>query len=108
MVTNNFNPVLIGPTSSPNITVCQIGGQQGGQMQGTVPVYNSIKEALGSTAVDCSIIYVPPRFASDAIKEAADKAEEIGRAISKGSHRREGPDGQGQLTATMIRKLSHV
>jgi hypothetical protein len=34
MVTNNFDPVSIGPTSSPNITVCQIGGQ-GGQVQGT-------------------------------------------------------------------------
>lgn len=36
------------------------------------PVYNTVAEAVAKVGADTSIIFVPPRFAADAIMEAAD------------------------------------
>src|SRR4029079_16558020 len=47
---------------------------RGGQMavDGKVPVFNTVKEAMEATAANPSIIYVPaPLNATDAIEEAA-------------------------------------
>lgn len=46
-------------------------GKKGQEMAG-VPVFNTVQEAVDATAANCSIIFVPPRFATDAILEAAD------------------------------------
>jgi succinyl-CoA synthetase alpha subunit len=43
-----------------------------GQTQDSVPVFNTVQEAVHETQANCSIIFVPPRFAADAILEAAD------------------------------------
>lgn len=45
---------------------------KGGQEVLGLPVWNSVAEAVAEQAVDASIIFVPARFASDAIMEAAD------------------------------------
>ena len=37
-----------------------------------IPVYDSVKEAVAATGADASFVVVPPRFASDAILEAAE------------------------------------
>ena len=43
---------------------------KGGEVVGGIPVYNSVPEALANHTIDATIIYVPPRFAKDAIMEA--------------------------------------
>jgi succinyl-CoA synthetase alpha subunit len=45
---------------------------KGGQEVLGLPVWNSVAEAVAEQAVDASIIFVPARFAADAIMEAAD------------------------------------
>lgn len=45
-------------------------GKKGQEVEG-VPVFNTVSEAVEATQANCSIIFVPPRFAPDAILEAA-------------------------------------
>lgn len=45
---------------------------KGGQKMDDIPVFNTVKTAIGKTGADCSLIFVPPPFAADAIMEAAD------------------------------------
>lgn len=45
---------------------------KGGQEMDTVPVFNTVREAVRETGANCSMIFVPPAFAADAIMEAAD------------------------------------
>jgi len=45
---------------------------KGGQIHLDKPVYNTVQEAVNKAGADTSIIFVPPRFAPDAIMEAAD------------------------------------
>jgi len=44
---------------------------KGGQEALGVPVFNSVAEAVSETEANCSMIFVPPAFAADAIAEAA-------------------------------------
>jgi succinyl-CoA synthetase alpha subunit len=45
---------------------------KGGQMfEGTVPIFNTVADAVKATGANTSVIYVPPPFAADAIMEAA-------------------------------------
>lgn len=45
------------------------GGQKA--IDGQVPVFNTVKEAVRETGANCSVIYVPAPFAPDAIRESA-------------------------------------
>ncbi|HUX20331.1 MAG TPA: succinate--CoA ligase subunit alpha [Spirochaetia bacterium] len=45
---------------------------KGGQTVSGVPVFNSVKDAVKETGATCSIIFVPPKFATAALREAAD------------------------------------
>ena len=58
------------------------GGQKA--LDGTIPVYNSMREAKIETDANASIIFVPPRFAGDAIIEAANANIETIVCISEG------------------------
>ncbi len=44
---------------------------KGGQDVEGIPVYNSVKEAVAATGANASFVSVPPKFAADAILEAA-------------------------------------
>ncbi|MEI6438465.1 MAG: succinate--CoA ligase subunit alpha [Candidatus Omnitrophota bacterium] len=57
---------------------------KGGQKVGALSVYNTVKEALAEKEVNCSIIYVPARFATAAIKEAADNKIPLIVCITEG------------------------
>jgi succinyl-CoA synthetase alpha subunit len=57
---------------------------KGGQKVGELPVFNSIKEAMAEKEVNCSIIYVPPKFATAAIREAADNRIPLIVCITEG------------------------
>ena len=52
-----------------------VGGvtpKKGGQKHLNLPVYNTVQEAKDKTSADATMIYVPPKFAGDAIIEAID------------------------------------
>ncbi len=59
-------------------------GKGGLTFNGTVPVYNTVAEAVVEQGANASVIYVPARFAGDAILEAADAGIELIVCITEG------------------------
>jgi len=59
-------------------------GKGGLTFDGTVPVYNTMAEAVVEQGANTSVIYVPARFAGDAILEAADAGIELIVCITEG------------------------
>jgi len=57
---------------------------KGGQEASGTPVFNTVKEALSKAEANCSVIYVPARFASLAIKEAIDCGLKLVVCITEG------------------------
>jgi len=57
---------------------------RGGQEFLGVPVFNTMREAVAETDADVSMIYVPARFAADAILEAADAGVGLIVCITEG------------------------
>ena len=57
---------------------------KGGQTVGALPVFNTVKEAVGQTGAKCSVIFVPAAFAPGAIREAADNGISIVVCITEG------------------------
>ena len=45
---------------------------KGGQKVGSLPVFDTVEQAVAETGAECSVIFVPAKFAPDAIREAAD------------------------------------
>ncbi|HEY2066301.1 MAG TPA: succinate--CoA ligase subunit alpha [Gemmatimonadaceae bacterium] len=59
-------------------------GKGGQKFEGTVPVFNTVHEAVNATGANTSVIYVPPMYAADAIMEAADAGVKLIVAITEG------------------------
>jgi len=57
---------------------------KGGQKLDDVPVYNSVQDAQKDHRVDATVIFVPPKFASAAIREAADAQVPLIICITEG------------------------
>lgn len=57
---------------------------KGGTDCDSIPVFNSVKEARKKTQANCSMIFVPPQFAADAILEAVDADIELIVCITEG------------------------
>jgi len=57
---------------------------KGGQNMDDVPVFNTVNEAVVQTGANCSMIFVPPAFAADAIMEATDAGVDLIVAITEG------------------------
>lgn len=57
---------------------------KGGQKMDQVPVFHTVKDAVTQTGANCSLIFVPPAFAADAIMEAADAEVELIVVITEG------------------------
>ena len=55
-----------------------------GQKMDDIPVFNTVKDAVKETGANCSMIFVPPPFAADAIMEAVDAGVELIVAITEG------------------------
>lgn len=58
-------------------------GKAGQNMDG-IPVFNTVADAVKATDANCSMIFVPPPFAADAIMEAADGGVSLIVAITEG------------------------
>ncbi|MDH4204081.1 MAG: succinate--CoA ligase subunit alpha [Desulfobacteraceae bacterium] len=57
---------------------------KGGQKMDDVPVFNTVKDAVEQTGANCSMVFVPPAFAADAIMEATDAGVDFIVAITEG------------------------
>ncbi|MCL4160034.1 UNVERIFIED_CONTAM: hypothetical protein GTU68_024659, partial [Idotea baltica] len=57
---------------------------KGGQTHLDRPVFNTVAEAVAKVGADTSIIFVPPRFAPDAIMEAAEAGIKVIVCITEG------------------------
>lgn len=55
-----------------------------GQKMDDVPVFNTVKDAVAATGANCSMIFVPPPFAADAIMEAVDARIDLVVCITEG------------------------
>jgi succinyl-CoA synthetase alpha subunit len=57
---------------------------KGGQEVHGRPVFNTMAEAVAATGADCSVIFVPARFATAALREAADSGIGLIVCITEG------------------------
>lgn len=60
------------------------GGQTFEHDGKSVPIYNSVKDAVEATGATVSVIFVPPPFAADAILECVDAQVDLAVAITEG------------------------
>ncbi|MFW5899325.1 MAG: succinate--CoA ligase subunit alpha, partial [Jiangellaceae bacterium] len=49
-----------------------------------IPVFGSVKEAMGATGADVSVVFVPPKFTKDAVIEAVDAGMPLVVVITEG------------------------
>uniref|UniRef100_H5SEH3 Succinate--CoA ligase [ADP-forming] subunit alpha n=1 Tax=uncultured Aquificia bacterium TaxID=453415 RepID=H5SEH3_9BACT len=84
---------ITGKEGSFHATQCKAYGTQvvagvtpgkGGQSVEGIPVFNTVEEAIQETNANCSLIFVPPAFAADAIVEALDAGIELIVCITEG------------------------
>jgi succinyl-CoA synthetase alpha subunit len=59
-------------------------GKGGQKFEGSVPIFNTMHDAVAATGANTSVVYVPPMFAADAILEAADAGIKLIVAITEG------------------------
>ena len=59
-------------------------GKGGSTVQGDVPVFNTVEQAISETGANVALIFVPPPFAADAILESADAGIPLVICITEG------------------------
>ena len=59
-------------------------GKGGQKFENSVPIFNTMHDAVAATGANTSVVYVPPTFAADAIMEAADAGIKLVVAITEG------------------------
>lgn len=57
---------------------------KGGKTVGTIPVFNTVAEAVEKTGAECSVVFVPAAFAPNAVREAADNGISLVVCITEG------------------------
>ena len=66
-----------------NVVAGSTPGKGGQEMDG-IPVFDTVRQGVEATGSNCSLIFVPPAFAADAILEAVDAGVEVVVAITEG------------------------
>ena len=67
-----------------NVVAGVTPGKGGTMFDDTVPVFNSVEEAVAATQANMSLIFVPPPFAPDAIAESTDAGIPLIACITEG------------------------
>jgi len=67
-----------------NVVAGVTPGKGGQRFDGSVPIFDTVAEAVAETGANTSVIYVPARFAADAVLESADAGIELIVCISEG------------------------
>jgi len=67
-----------------NVVAGVTPGKGGQTFDETIPVFDTVEEAVEEAGANTSVIYVPPRFATDAIFEAADAGVGLIVCITEG------------------------
>lgn len=67
-----------------NVVAGVTPGKGGQYFQDSVPVYNTVSQAVKEKGATASVIFVPPAFAADAILEATDAGIEVVVCITEG------------------------
>lgn len=67
-----------------NVVAGVTPGKGGQTFEGSVPVFNTVEEAVKATGANTSVIYVPPPFAADAMMEAAASGVKLVVCITEG------------------------
>jgi len=78
---------------------------KGGQTILDRPIYNSCKEAVAATGADVSIMYVPAKFAKDAMIDAATSGIKLLVAITEGVPTIDALEAYELLTANGVRLI---
>ena len=55
-----------------NVVAGVTPGKGGQKFETSVPIFDTVADAVKETGANCTVIYVPPMFAADAMMEAAD------------------------------------
>lgn len=55
-----------------NVVAGVTPGKGGQSFESKVPIFDTVSDAVKQTGANCTVIYVPPMFAADAMMEAAD------------------------------------
>lgn len=67
-----------------NVVAGVTPGKGGQTFEGSVPIFNTVADAVAEAGANTSVIFVPARFAADAIYEAADSGVDLIVCISEG------------------------
>jgi succinyl-CoA synthetase alpha subunit len=67
-----------------NVVAGVTPGRGGQTFEGSVPVFDTVRQAVQETGANTSLIFVPPAFAADAIVEAVDGGIETVICITEG------------------------
>ncbi len=67
-----------------NVVAGVTPGKGGQKFENTVPVFNTVEEAVRETGANTTVIYVPPPFAADAMMEAAAAGVKLVVCITEG------------------------
>ena len=59
-------------------------GKGGQSFDGTIPIYDTVQQAVDETSANASLIFVPPAFAADAIVESVDAGINVIACITEG------------------------
>jgi succinyl-CoA synthetase alpha subunit len=67
-----------------NVVAGVTPGKGGQKFEGTVPIFDTVADAVKATGANTAVIYVPPPFAADAMMEAAEAGIALVVCITEG------------------------
>lgn len=67
-----------------NVVAGVTPGKGGQQFDGAVPIFDTVAEAVAATKANAAVVYVPSRFAADAMYEAAEAGASFVVCITEG------------------------